>query len=295
MIIETQLMYRDLMIGVEGANFVLRNLNGLTRYHYTLEYERFLIKINQKDIRLDKHIYIYIHYLLYLLSEEGLEGTQLLTKARAHLTTDGFFVEGRAVLSKNLVYAIEFKKEFYKYLIRIADSYYTKIFRKSKRVMSELIKIFEFVVPECGYISREIQQDEVAVPRNRVYNFLTLQYLLISLGYMKLEDNYFTQIPAFVECLVSCALCYNIFLCDIETNHKKWSDQLKPFITKHMASIVADRAICLDSEEWELAFKDDRINLCFKWPALNSRLGKRLSDINFIETIEDVKFVHKKI
>ena len=69
---------------------------------------------------------------------------------------------------------------------------------------------------------------------------------------------------------------------------------MKPFITKHLASIVADRATCLDSEDWELAFKDDRINLCFKWPALNSRLGKRLSDINFIETIDDVKFVHKK-
>lgn len=156
LIIDTKLTYKDLLIGVEGANFVLRNLNGLSRYHYTLEYERFLININQKDIRLDKHIYIYIHYLLYLLSEEGLEGVQLLTKARAHLTTDGFFVEGRSVLSKNLVYAIEFKKEFYKYLIRIADSYYTKIFRKCKRVMSEVIKIFEFVVPECGYISREV-------------------------------------------------------------------------------------------------------------------------------------------
>ena len=156
-IIETQLLLRDLMIGVDGANFVLRTLNGLKRYHYTLEYERFSIIINNKDIKLDKHIYIYIHYCLYLLSEDGLEGTQLLNKARTHLTTEGYFVEGPAVLSKNIVYAFEYKKEFYKYLVRIADSYYTKIFKKCKRVMSEVIKLFDFVVPDCGFISREVK------------------------------------------------------------------------------------------------------------------------------------------
>ena len=36
MIIETKLMYKDLLIGVEGAIFVLRNLNGLSRYHYSM-------------------------------------------------------------------------------------------------------------------------------------------------------------------------------------------------------------------------------------------------------------------
>ena len=52
-IIETQLHLRDLMIGIDGANFVLRSLNGLKRYHYTLEYERFSIILNNKDIKLD--------------------------------------------------------------------------------------------------------------------------------------------------------------------------------------------------------------------------------------------------
>ena len=71
--IESQLNLRDLLIDTEGAHFVLRMLNGLSKYHYTLEYDRCSIKINLKDYRLDKHLYIYIHYLLYLLSEEGLE------------------------------------------------------------------------------------------------------------------------------------------------------------------------------------------------------------------------------
>ena len=59
MMIETQLNYRDLMIGIEGSNFVLRNLNELSRYHYTLEYERFLIIIRHMIIT---SYYNYFHY-----------------------------------------------------------------------------------------------------------------------------------------------------------------------------------------------------------------------------------------
>ena len=80
----------------------------------------------------------------------------------------------------------------------------------------------------------------------------------------------------------------------VDTNHKKWRDQLQPFITKHLPNIIADRATCIEIEDWEDAFKEDRINLCHKWPSLNSRIGKRLSDTNFVDITEDVKFVHKK-
>jgi hypothetical protein len=69
---------------------------------------------------------------------------------------------------------------------------------------------------------------------------------------------------------------------------------LQHIIARHLPKIIADRALCIESEEWENAFKEDRINQAHLWPSLNSRMGKRLSDNHFIDLTEEVKFVFKK-
>ncbi len=79
-----------------------------------------------------------------------------MTKARSHLTTEGFFAEGCTVLSKNFICALEYKKDFYKYITRIADSYYTKIFKKSKKVITDIVSVFSFKIPDDKRISREV-------------------------------------------------------------------------------------------------------------------------------------------
>lgn len=156
--IEETLLWSDLMIESENANYILTELNGLKNYHYGLEYERLNVFIKGVEVKLDKHVYIYVHYLIYLMCEYGLEGQALICKARKHLTSKNYFrQDSNEVLHMNFFSAIEYNKSFWSYICRISESFKTKLFRKSKSFVMSLRSVEDFQTPTSQFISRQVR------------------------------------------------------------------------------------------------------------------------------------------
>jgi hypothetical protein len=153
----------DLTIGLRAAAVVKDLKTCQIGFIKKLEYPRLYTVLQdtgaEQSVNLDTHVMLIVMFIMHLLSVAGLGARNVFNTACDAMTKVGYFVDGEAVLASSFMTVLLADRTVVGSLSRIAENWKTTVRRKSINLKTTLLTLLphqEFIVPEIGYISREV-------------------------------------------------------------------------------------------------------------------------------------------
>jgi hypothetical protein len=139
----------EMLIGIEGAAIVTdlrwRQEQYIQRLAFPYLTNLITVNSNYYKIDLEPHINIYVQYMMYLLSLEGLGTVGVLIDATNHLSHSNYFARNSPpVLSKTLIKAIFNNDDIGRALRRIPDNWKTLFKKKGPAVKAAVKKLYDY-------------------------------------------------------------------------------------------------------------------------------------------------------